>query len=138
MTCCRGIIGDPLNLSNLRKRVVFNMLPAWPETSLLRCDQPSEGLHRLKSASHLRKLLLLNNNQGNTMVKPNTPTQSAAVFKRVTFSLTDQISEEIDRLSLIPRGFRASRSDVVRAGVAALADMTEEQVVALLDKVRRE
>jgi len=83
-------------------------------------------------------LLLLNNNQGNTMVKPNTPTQSAAVFKRVTFSLTDQISEEIDRLSLIPRGFRASRSDVVRAGVAALADMTEEQVVALLNKVRRE
>ena len=43
------------------------------------------------------------------MLKPNTPAQSTAVFKRVTFSLTDQISEEIDRLSL-----------------------------ALLDKVRRE
>ena len=72
------------------------------------------------------------------MPKPNAPAQSAAVFKRVTFSLTDQISEEIDRLSLIPRGFRVSRSDVVRAGVAALAAMPEEQLVALLDKVRRE
>ncbi|HHK3903632.1 TPA: hypothetical protein ACQSOG_000645 [Pseudomonas aeruginosa] len=92
----------------------------------------------LKRASRLRKLQLLNNNPGQTMLKPNTPAQSAAVFKRVTFSLTDQISEEIDRISLIPRGFRASRSDVVRAGVAALAEMTEEQVVALLDKVRRE
>jgi len=63
---------------------------------------------------------------------------STKVFKRVTFSLTDPISEEIDRLSLIPRGFRASRSDVVRAGVAALSAMTEEQVVALLEKVHRE
>lgn len=72
------------------------------------------------------------------MPKPSTPAPSTAAFKRVTFSLTDQISEEIDRLSLIPRGFRASRSDVVRAGVAALAAMPEEQLVALLDKVRRE
>ncbi|ELK4793139.1 TPA: hypothetical protein ACLESW_004004 [Pseudomonas aeruginosa] len=72
------------------------------------------------------------------MPNSKAPTQSAAVFKRVTFSLTDQISEEIDRLSLIPRGFRASRSDVVRAGVAALAAMPEEQLVALLDKARRE
>lgn len=63
---------------------------------------------------------------------------SKAVFKRVTFSLTDQISEEIDRLSLVPRGFRATRSDVVRAGVAALSAMTEDQVVALLDKVHHE
>ncbi|MAB97706.1 MAG: hypothetical protein CMK71_06515 [Pseudomonadaceae bacterium] len=72
------------------------------------------------------------------MPNSNAPAQSAAVFKRVTFSLTDQISEEIDRLSLIPRSFRASRSDVVRAGIAALAAMPEEQFVALLDKVRRE
>jgi hypothetical protein len=66
------------------------------------------------------------------------PQPSKAVFKRVTFSLTDQISEEIDRLSLVPRGFRATRSDVIRAGVAALSAMTEDQVVALLDKVHHE
>lgn len=73
-------------------------------------------------------------------VKSNSPvqTESKAVFKRVTFSLTDQISEEIDRLSLIPRGFRATRSDVIRAGVAALSAMTEGQVVALLGKVHHE
>lgn len=95
-------------------------------------------LRGLKNASLLRKLFILSNSPRATMPKSNTPVQSAAVFKRVTFSLTDQISEEIDRLSLVPRGFRASRSDVVRAGVAALAEMTEEQLVALLDKVRRE
>ena len=72
------------------------------------------------------------------MQKLDSPAPSTAAFKRVTFSLTNQISEEIDRLSLIPRGFRASRSDVVRAGVAALTSMTEEQVVVLLDKARRE
>ncbi|VEI37138.1 Uncharacterised protein [Stutzerimonas stutzeri] len=72
------------------------------------------------------------------MPRSNAPNQSAAVFKRVTFSLTDEISEEIDRLSLIPRSFRTSRSDVVRAGVAALAAMPEEQLVALLDRGRRE
>ncbi|WP_124314736.1 hypothetical protein [Pseudomonas chlororaphis] len=71
-------------------------------------------------------------------LKSNAPGQSTAVFKRVTFSLTEQISEEIDRLSLVPRSFRATRSDVVRAGVAALSAMTEEQIVALLDKVHRE
>lgn len=72
------------------------------------------------------------------MPKSPPSASSTAVFKRVTFSLTDQISEEIDRLSLIPRGFRASRSDVVRAGVAALAAMSEEQLVVFLDKTRRE
>ncbi|WP_339730210.1 hypothetical protein [uncultured Pseudomonas sp.] len=72
------------------------------------------------------------------MQKLDAPAPSTAAFKRVTFSLTNQISEEIDRLSLIPRGFRASRSDVIRAGVAALTSMTEEQIVALLDKARRE
>lgn len=79
---------------------------------------------------------------GGWVVAPKEPIKeqqpSKAVFKRVTFSLTDQISEEIDRLSLVPRGFRATRSDVIRAGVVALSAMTEDQVVAILDKVRHE
>lgn len=68
---------------------------------------------------------------------PSGNSKNSATFKRLTFSLTDQISEDIDRLSLVPRAFRASRSDVVRAGVAALSAMTEEQIVELLDKARR-
>lgn len=71
-------------------------------------------------------------------LKSNAPGQSTAVFKRVTFSLTDHISEEIDRLSLVPRSFRATRSDVVRAGVAALSGMTDDQIVALLKKAQKE
>lgn len=85
-------------------------------------------------ADHFINAAKVDGKNSSATIKPG----STKVFKRVTFSLTDPISEEIDRLSLIPRGFRASRSDVVRAGVAALSAMTEEQVVALLEKVHRE
>ncbi len=71
------------------------------------------------------------------MHKNDAPPHSPAGFKRITFSLSDQISAEIDRLSLVPREFRASRSDVVRAGIAALSAMTDEQLIELLDKARR-
>lgn len=96
------------------------------------------GLKGLQKGQQPSKEEALDSFINGAPVKSNAPGQSAAVFKRVTFSLTEQISEEIDRLSLVPRGFRATRSDVVRAGVAALSAMTEEQVVALLEKVHRE
>lgn len=61
---------------------------------------------------------------------------SQRVYKRVTFSLTDELDKEIDRLSLIPRGFRASKSDVVRAAVALLSDQSEEEISRLLLSVQ--
>lgn len=61
---------------------------------------------------------------------------SQRVYKRVTFSLTDELDKEIDRLSLIPRGFRASKSDVVRAAVALLSDQSEEEISRLLHSVQ--
>ena len=57
---------------------------------------------------------------------------SQRVYKRVTFSLTDELDKEIDRLSLIPRGFRASKSDVIRAAVALLSDQCDEGISRLL------
>lgn len=59
------------------------------------------------------------------------------VYKRVTFSLTDELDKEIDRLSLIPRGFRATKSDVIRAAVALLAEQGEDDVSALLQAVQQ-
>lgn len=56
-------------------------------------------------------------------------------FKRVHFSLDATIDKDIDKLSLLPRTFRATRSDVVRAGIAALQAMSNAEVVALLAKV---
>lgn len=70
---------------------------------------------------------------GSASAKP-TPSK---VFKRVTFSLTDELDKEIDRLSLIPRGFRATKSDVIRAAVALLAAQGEEAVSSLLQSVQQ-
>jgi len=60
---------------------------------------------------------------------------SVAVFKRTTFSLTDEMNAEIDQLVLAPRTFKVCRSDVVRAGVRALQRMDADQVIALLAEV---
>ena len=65
---------------------------------------------------------------------PAKPEKKLKVFKRLNFSLDDSVDQEIERLSLIPRTFRAARSDVVRAGVAALSAMSDEQITELMEK----
>lgn len=61
---------------------------------------------------------------------------SSRVYKRVTFSLTDELDKEINRLSLIPRGFRASKSDVIRAAVALLSAQNEVEISSILQSVQ--
>lgn len=56
-------------------------------------------------------------------------------FQRYTFSLTADVSAEIDKLSLVPREFRTSRSDVVKAGVEALKRLPKSDLVALLRQI---
>jgi hypothetical protein len=63
-------------------------------------------------------------------------TPKSAKFERMTFSLTADISKEIDRLSLVPREFRASRSDVVKAAIAVFAALPEDQQVMQLEQVK--
>jgi hypothetical protein len=65
----------------------------------------------------------------------NHAAASKAVFKRFNFSLTQQVSDDIDELSLVPRKFRANRSDVIKAGVVALQRMPEEKLIELLAEV---
>ncbi|MFV3292405.1 MULTISPECIES: hypothetical protein [Pseudomonas] len=62
--------------------------------------------------------------------KPKGPT-----FKRTNFSLDEKTNRQIDKLSLAPRTFKASRSDVIRAGVKALTAMPRADLVALLATV---
>lgn len=57
-------------------------------------------------------------------------------FERCMFSLTNEVSREIDRLSLVPRDFRASRSDVVKAAIAAFAALPESEQVKQLIEVK--
>lgn len=50
------------------------------------------------------------------------------------FSLSTDVSEQVDRVSLLHRQRRVSRSDVIRVAVQALAELPEEQVIALIDR----
>lgn len=54
---------------------------------------------------------------------------------KTTFSLTDAVNKEIDQLSLAPRSFKVTRSDIIRAGVAALKAMPEQELIAHLARV---
>lgn len=60
----------------------------------------------------------------------------AKVYKRIMFSLTSEIDAEVERLSLLPHGFRVSRSDVIRAAVALLASQGDEKVSTLLRELK--
>lgn len=65
-----------------------------------------------------------------------TKAKEARGYERQTFSLAPGDSATIDRLALVPRTFRATRSDVVRAGMAALERLPEVELVALLAEVK--
>ncbi|KWS76076.1 hypothetical protein AL053_19000 [Pseudomonas savastanoi pv. fraxini] len=55
--------------------------------------------------------------------------------KRFIFSLNEDTSQQIDSVALYPRTFKASRSDVVKAGLLALLSMPDDEVIALLAQV---
>jgi len=53
-------------------------------------------------------------------------------YRRTSFSLTDEINQQINQISLLSRDFRVTRSDVVRAGVIALCGLDEEKLLHVL------
>lgn len=57
-------------------------------------------------------------------------------YKTYTFSLTEAVSTDIDNLSFIPKDFRASRSDIVKAGIQTLKRLPEEQLIELLKELK--
>lgn len=61
---------------------------------------------------------------------------SNAKFERCMFSLTAEVSAAIERLSLVPREFRASRSDVVKAAIAAFTELPEAEQIKWLMQVK--
>lgn len=58
-------------------------------------------------------------------------------FIRCIFSLNEEISREIDRLSFLPTNFRAGRSDVVKAALHAFQTMPEEKIIQYLQQVTK-
>jgi hypothetical protein len=71
-------------------------------------------------------------NQRVTALKP----KRQKTYAPCIFSLTAEVSKEIDRLALTPRNFRASRSDVVKAAVALFASLPEEDQIEKLKAIR--
>ena len=56
---------------------------------------------------------------------------------RSLFSSSSTISyAELDRLSLLPRDFKSSRSDVVKAAIALLATHSDAEVIDVLRNLR--
>ena len=54
-----------------------------------------------------------------------------------TFSLNPSVSQAIDDISLIPRSFKINRSEVVKAAVEYLKNLPEEQLIEILQKIRK-
>mgnify|MGYP000947077570 FL=1 len=68
----------------------------------------------------------------------NKPKESNAVFKRCNFSLTQEVSDEIDMISFLPKTFKINRSEVVKAGIEALKMMPEADLIAFLKSTKAE
>ncbi len=58
------------------------------------------------------------------------------LYERHTFSLTKEVSTSIDEISYMPKDFRASRSDVVKAAIDLLKSQPKEDIISQLMKVK--
>lgn len=59
--------------------------------------------------------------------------KKAPTFVRTTFSLSKDINLKIDKMALMPRDFKATRSDVVRAAILAMRKLGKAEIIALLE-----
>lgn len=66
----------------------------------------------------------------------NPKPPKARKYKRVNLSLDEQVDAALDRLSLLPRDFKSSRSDVVKAAVALLDAHSEAEIIEMLRNLR--
>lgn len=58
-----------------------------------------------------------------------------AKFKRFNFSLTEPVSKDIDEISLLPRDFKCSRSDVLKAAILSFKKLSKAEQIEILRKV---
>ena len=72
--------------------------------------------------------------QRRDLTTPSAKRPRTRKFIRCTFSLTQDISDAIERLSLLPRAFHSNRSEVVKAAIELLETMPEDQII---DRLRQ-
>lgn len=87
-----------------------------------------EGLKRNPDSGPLSR----HNDEFVAGAKVKTKAKKVKKHHRVAFMLDNIADAQVDRLSLLPRTFKVSRSKVVRVAVALLAAQTEEEVIRLL------
>lgn len=68
---------------------------------------------------------------------PYQKTKARSAFKRATFSLSENVEQDILKLSRTPRDFTINKSQVVRAGILALREMDRATLLALLERVAK-
>lgn len=68
---------------------------------------------------------------------PKRKRKKAPTFVRTTFSLSKDLNKQIDKISLMPRAFRISRSDVIRASIMALQNLEKSDLIALLESASK-
>ena len=62
--------------------------------------------------------------------------KTGETFKRTNFSLDEETSSMIDEISFLPTGFRASRSDVVKAAIRRFNKLSDTaKIKALKEEV---
>ncbi|GFO76618.1 hypothetical protein BPLS_P4517 [Bathymodiolus platifrons methanotrophic gill symbiont] len=61
---------------------------------------------------------------------------SNAIFKRYTFSLTTEISENIDRLTLRSKTRRISRSDIIKLGLYSLNSLNDKDFDRIITQLK--
>ncbi len=55
--------------------------------------------------------------------------------KPCIFSLTQEINDDINKLVLAPKDFKASRSDVIKAGIEVLKRMKKTELVEAIRRI---
>ena len=74
--------------------------------------------------------------QRRDLTTPSANRPRTRKFIRCTFSLTQDISDAIERLSLLPRTFHSNRSEVVKAAIELLETMPEDQIIERLRQTK--
>jgi hypothetical protein len=98
-------------------------------------EQPSqEELDKL-AREFIKSSPVVTQPSADAPAKPIKVSKKKPLAKRFIFSLTEEASDQIDAVSLLPRKFKASRSDVIKAGLLALRQMPKSEAIALLAKV---
>ena len=95
-----------------------------------------KGLTRNDKATQMEDFI--GNATANTQPAKKTKSGNGRTktHKSYMFSLSEPVSNDIDKISLKPRDFKVSRSEVVKAGVEILKSLSKDELMEILRRVK--